>query len=103
MVSLNPSQVVQHLSGWYGEQVYIHLEVNRGGYWRNGNAHLTKAHVKGDGPYRVFLELNDSSGLIQLDDVTHMSLTSDLVICTGYDEQGRLARTVEVGRRPFAV
>ena len=38
-----------------------------------------------------------------MDDVTHMRIADDLVICTGYDDLERLARTLEVGRKPFAM
>jgi Protein of unknown function (DUF1806) len=91
------------LSRWLGQNVYVHLEVNPGAYWRNGYAELTGVHVKGDGPYRLFLEFSQSTGLIQVDDLTHMSITETQVICSGYDEQHRLARSVEVSCLPFSM
>jgi hypothetical protein len=101
MIPLEARQVLGHMESWIGQEVYLHLEVNRGAYWRNGHAKLDGVHVKGEGPYRLFLELNGTSGLIQVDDLTHMVLTDSLVICTGFDDQERIARTIEISLHPF--
>lgn len=100
MQPMRCEEVVQKLSQWLGQQIFVHLEVNRGAYWRNGRALLKAVHVRGDGPFRLFLELDDA-GLIQADDLTHMEIVEKLVICTAYDEHHRLARTVEVSTEPF--
>jgi len=49
------------------------------------------------------LEFDNDHAIIQLDNLTHMSISEDLVIVTGYDEFDRLARTVEIGLTPFQV
>ena len=102
MEPLHPERLRAHLEQLVGNTVYIHLEVNPGAYWRNGQAILHAAHVRGEHDYRVFLELDAGLGLIQVDQLTHMQLAEDQVICTGYDEHERLARTVEISRKPFA-
>ncbi|MCL6445372.1 MAG: YojF family protein [Alicyclobacillus sp.] len=103
MEPMVPRQVVDRLNAWLGRTVFIHLEVNPGAYWRNGSAQLRAAHVKGDGPYRVFLELENAHGLIQVDGLTHMALERDLVVCIGLDEHQRLARTIEIGLQEFSL
>lgn len=95
--------VDRRLREWTGRAIFIHLEVNPGAYWRNGKAVLSQGYVRGAGPYRVFLKLDDGVSLIQVDDLTHMQITEDALILIGYDEQQRLARTIEVSERPFAM
>lgn len=101
MAPLDARVVANALDAWRGRRVYIHLEVNPGAYWRNGGGRLEAAYVRGDGPHRIFLRID--GGLIQVDGLTHMALADGLVICTGYDDVERLARTVEVGLEPFAL
>ena len=101
MVPLDARTVADALGALQGRRVYIHLEVNPGAYWRNGGGRLEAAHVRGDGPYRLFLRVDD--GLIQIDALTHMALSDGIVICTGYDDVQRLARTVQVSLEPFAL
>lgn len=103
MESFVVEQVEEILSKWRGATVYIHLEVNPGAYWRNGQTTLVASHVKGNGPYRIFLQLDDGNGLIHVDDLTHMQIHADTMIATGYDEKDRLARTLEVSLHPFAM
>ena len=101
MEPIDGKRVEMRLREWEGRDLYVHLEVNPGAYWRNGRARLLRGHARGGGPVRVFLELDGGAGLIHADDLTHMELSPDLLICTGYDEHGRLARTLEVGTAPF--
>lgn len=103
MRPLDAGQVQRQLEQWIGQDVFVHLEVNPGAYWRNGRASLTRVHVKGSGPYRLFLELDGASGLIQVDELTHMEVTDAIVICTGYDQEQRIARCIEVSRQLFAM
>jgi len=91
------------LEQFEGQVLYIHLEVNRGAYHRNARVMLQAAHVRGDGPYRLFLNLDDGLGLIHVDDLTHMQLTNEMVICTGYDSSDRIARTIEISVVPFSM
>ena len=86
-----------------GEQVFIHLEVNPGGYFRNGSAAVYDVHVKGEGHYRVYLELDEKQAIIHVDNLTHMRLSNDEIILIGYDEHHRLARTLEISSKPFAI
>lgn len=103
MVPIQPDEVSKRLRGWEGRQIYIHLEVNPGAYWRNGQATLVQGHVRGTSSCRVFLELDEQVGLIQVDQLTHMLLEEDLLICTGYDDHDRIARTIEVSSKPFSM
>lgn len=97
------SVVEGRLREWTDRTVFIHLEVNPGAYWRNGKAVLKEGYVRGAGPYRVFLKLDGGTSLIQVDDLTHMEISGDTLILIGFDEQQRLARTVEVSLRPFSM
>ncbi len=103
MEAIRAEALLKQLEQLVSQQVYIHLEVNPGAYWRNGRARLTAVHVKGSGPYRIFLEMSDDSGLIQVDSLTHMQLGDGLVIATGYDDHQRIARTVEISTSPFSM
>jgi Protein of unknown function (DUF1806) len=95
------SLLQKKLQQWLGKVVYIHFEVNPGGYFRNGKATLYAAHVKGNDPFRVFLELDQQQAIIQVDDLTHMHIEDEMVIVTGYDSHDRLARTLEICTQPF--
>lgn len=101
MVHIDAKRLAESLQEWRGQRVFIHLEVNPGAYWRGGGAVLDAAHVRGNGPYRVFLELDGRTGLIQMDELTHMDVSDGLVIATAYDEHERIARTIEISRAPF--
>ena len=101
MAPFDARVVAAALGALQGGRVYIHLEVNPGAYWRNGGGRLDAAHVRGDGPYRLFLRID--GGLLQIDALTHMAVADGMVVCTGYDDLQRLARTVEVGLEPFAL
>lgn len=103
MERLKADVVTKRLATWVGQQVYIHLEVNPGAYWRNGSAVLVRGHVKGEGPFRVYLELQGGEGgeLIHIDDLTHMEVQDDLIIVIAFDDMDRLSRTLEVSRKPF--
>lgn len=100
MIAMKPEVVERQLQAFVGQTIFVHLEVNPGAYWRNGSGQLRAVHVNGDGSYRVFLEL-DTAGLIHVDDLTHMQVDAEMVICTGYDSHDRIARTVEVRTQPF--
>ncbi|MCF8564010.1 YojF family protein [Alicyclobacillus tolerans] len=103
MQALDPKRVQIALEHWLGRAVYVHLEVNPGAYWRNGTAVLSAVHVRGGGPHRVFLEFAEPAGLIHIDDVTHMVIEEHLVVCTGFDDRDRLARTLEISDCPFSM
>ncbi|WP_157801009.1 DUF1806 family protein [Bacillus solitudinis] len=103
MEKLSPDLLLKKLQQWVGTNIYIHIEVNPGGYFRNGKASLQRAHVKGEHGFRVFLELDDQKSIIHVDQLTHMDIADDLVIVTGYDEHDRLARTLEISSQPFPI
>ena len=103
MQPFQPDEVSKQLTQWLHRQIYIHLEVNPGAYWRNGTGVLHAVYVKGEGPWRIFLQLDDAAGLIQIDDLTHMSLQAHVVVCIGFDDRQRLARTIEISRTPFPI
>jgi hypothetical protein len=101
MKPISSDLLVSTLQQWVGEIIYIHIEINPGGYFRNGKATLERVHVKGNNSYRIYLELERQEAIIHVDDLTHMSLEEDLVIVTGYDDHQRLARTLEISLKPF--
>lgn len=103
MEPIQPGAVATAVAKLQNKPVFIHLEVNPGAYWRNGQAALRSLHLKGEDPYRVFLELDEGHGLIQVNDVTHMELSDSMVILTGYDDKGRIAQTVEISLSPLTL
>lgn len=110
MESIDKAKIEAKAAEFLQQQVYIHLEVNPGAYWRNGAARLQALHIKGDEPYRLFLELAgtsaqeaDEGGLIQVNDLTHMELGPNLLIFSGYDDKGRIAQTLEISLSPFSL
>jgi len=86
-----------------GQKVYIHFEINPGGYFRNGTALLSDVHVKGEKSYRVYLELDAKQSIIHVDNLTHMKVTDEQIILMGYDEYDRLARSLEISCNPFSM
>jgi hypothetical protein len=103
MVPINSQALLDKLQQWLGTNIYIHIEINPGGYFRNGKATLSNVHVKGNQPFRVFLEMDQQQSIIQVDDLTHMSISEELVVICGYDHVERLARTLEISSKPFAI
>ncbi|HSU79843.1 MAG TPA: DUF1806 family protein [Candidatus Angelobacter sp.] len=104
MEKLVPNLLLKNLQVWLGQLVYIHFEVNPGGYFRNGKALLNEVHVKGEGSnFRVYLELDEKDSIIHVDQLTHMSITEGQIILMGYDEHHRLARTLEISSEPFSM
>ncbi|MCY0901433.1 MAG: DUF1806 family protein [Firmicutes bacterium] len=101
MELLNASRVLTVLSGWVGQPVWVHVEVNPGAYWRGAAGTLRTVHIKGDGPFRMYVEVAD--GLIQVDDLTHMDLADGLVVVIGFGDSDRLARTLEISTQPLAL
>ncbi|MFC3885509.1 DUF1806 family protein [Bacillus songklensis] len=103
MEPISSELLLTKLQQWIGKNIYIHIEINPGGYFRNGKALLDRVHIKGHGSFRVFLELDQHQSIIHVDDLTHMSIADELVIVTGYDTYDRLARTLEISSRPFPI
>jgi hypothetical protein len=103
MVPINSQSLLDKLQQWLGINIYLHIEINPGGYYRNGKATLSNVHVKGDRSFRVFLEMDQQQSIIQVDDLTHMSISEELVVISGYDHVDRLARTLEISSNPFVL
>jgi hypothetical protein len=103
MEPISVERLFMKVKRWIGKDVFIHIEINPGGYFRNGKASLHNVHIKGTNPYRIFLELDQQEAVIHVDDVTHMKMEEELVIVTGYDPYDRLARTLEISSRPFPI
>lgn len=101
MEKFRVDQVNKRLAQWANKQVFLHLEVNPGAYWRGGTGVLQASHVKGEGPYRLYVELDNGTGPIQVDNLTHMELTDTLLVVLGLDESERLARTLELSLQPL--
>ncbi|MBM7571653.1 DUF1806 family protein [Aquibacillus albus] len=103
MENISSELLLKKLQHWVGTNIYIHMEINPGGYFRNGKACLERVHVKGEQAFRVFLELDQQESIIHVDHLTHMHIADDLVVVTGYDEHDRLARTLEISSQPFPI
>ncbi|KKI94057.1 hypothetical protein WQ54_00490 [Bacillus sp. SA1-12] len=100
---INSEALLEKLRQWIGRKIYLHHEVNPGGYFRNGKATLFDVHVKGDQIYRVYLELDQQQSIIQVDGLTHMMLSEELVVISSFDHVDRLARTLEISTSPFSI
>jgi hypothetical protein len=103
MEQISSDLLLTKLQQWIGKDLYIHIEVNPGGYFRNGKASLHNVHIKGHGSFRVFLELDQQQSIIHVDTLTHMTITDEQVILIGFDTHDRLARTLEISSRPFPI
>ncbi|MFB5190303.1 DUF1806 family protein [Alicyclobacillus fastidiosus] len=91
------------LAQYVGQTVYLHMEVNPQGYIRNVPVLLKLAHIHGDGAYRVYLEWEQPNGIVQLNDVTDFYEENGVFIFTAYDNQSRIAHSLEVSPKALSM
>lgn len=96
------------------DEVYVHLETTTGSYTlmgpekrppviafvRNARVSYGRGNIKGTGPYRVGLKLDD--GWVYADGLTHFEVNErDELLMAGYDGDGQLTVALQVSRTPF--
>ncbi|HEX7000208.1 MAG TPA: YojF family protein [Trueperaceae bacterium] len=94
--------------------VYVHLETTTGSYTlmgpekrppviafiRNTRVNYGRGSIKGTGPYRVGLKLEN--GWVYADGLTHYEINErDELLMAGYDAEGQLTVALQVSRTPF--
>ena len=116
MKPIDRNEVQTVLDKWTDQPLYLHLETTNGAYAalqsesavpvgayiRNGQISYLRGTVKGDGPYRVGLKMENgwiyAEGLTdwEIDDVGRLLLA-------GHDGEGRLAVALELSLVPFSM
>lgn len=102
MQPIDEAVITGILKGFEGSRVYMHFEFPRGGFVRNVSTAVTEAHLKGAGPYRVALRC-EGDGWVIMEELTHFEATEHgpLFLCA-LESDGRLSRTLQISREPFA-
>ncbi|MEX2355957.1 MAG: DUF1806 family protein [Thermaerobacterales bacterium] len=104
------SAVQDSLNAFSGAAAYLHLETTRGAYTkstfgafaRNVPIQFSRAHLAGEGPYRVGLKLDQ--GWIYAEGLTHWELDAcGRLLLAGHDEEGRLTVALQLSRSAFSV
>jgi hypothetical protein len=111
---IDPSVVQAELTRLAGRDVYLHLETTTGTYTtlgpegtppciafvRNARIRFERGALKGPGPYRVGLKMDD--GWVYGDGLTHAEVDDEgRLLMAGYDDQGRLRLGFELSETPF--
>ncbi|MDZ7801038.1 MAG: YojF family protein [Trueperaceae bacterium] len=114
MEPIDPSSVQEALDGLAGRDVYLHLETTTGTYSamgpdpvppcvafvRNARIRYDRGAVRGDGPYRVGLKMDE--GWVYGHGLTHAERPSPgRLLMAGYDDQGRLRMALQLSEAPF--
>jgi hypothetical protein len=96
------------LQAFVGQVVYLHLETTNGAYSeanynafiRNGKILIRRAQVKGEGPFRVGLMIED--GWVYAAGLTDWEVDPQgRLLMAGHDKEGRLTVALELSRTPF--
>ncbi|MFD1673358.1 DUF1806 family protein [Alicyclobacillus fodiniaquatilis] len=103
MQSLSVQDAEAWLKRHQGLTLYVHLEVNPQGYIRNAKVAFRAGHIKGAGPYRVYLTWDDPEGMVQLNEITDFYEENACLICTAYDTQSRIAQSVVLSPVPLSM
>lgn len=114
MQIIKTSAVQSELDKRAKADVYVHLETTTGSYTimgpekrppviafiRNAQVSYTRGSIKGAGPYRVGLKLDN--GWVYADGLTHYEVNErDELLMAGYDPEGQLTVALQVSRAPF--
>jgi hypothetical protein len=118
MKPIEAEEVQELLQSFVGKDVYLHLETTNGAYAaegrggtrqmavcayiRNGRVRFDRAAIKGTGPYRVGLQMEQ--GWIYAEGLTDWELDSlGRLLLAGHDPEGKLAVALELSLTPFVV
>ncbi|MDP9728995.1 DUF1806 family protein [Alicyclobacillus sp. TC] len=106
----------EKLQSFVGQEVYLHLETTNGAYAgnnpsggmavcayiRNVKVKFSRASITGLGPYRAGMKMD--GGWIYAEGLTDWEETPDgKLLFAGYDNEGRLAVSLEISKTPFRV
>lgn len=107
-------EVQKYLNGFIEKDVYIHLETTTGAYSahyneksmtvvafiRNAKVKFSQAKIKGNGPYRVGLKLDE--GWIYAEGLTDFTFDEkERLLLAGQDDEGKLAIALQISETPF--
>lgn len=118
MGPIDREQVESALQQFVGRPVYLHLEttngayaaeraddaqpLSAGAYVRNARVLISRAGLRGSGPYRAGLEME--LGWIYAEGLTDWELDQKgRLLLAGHDHEGRLAVALELSPEPFPV
>ncbi len=114
MTPIDKTELQQELARFRGHDVYLHFETTTGTYTalgpektfpvvafvRNAKVRFERGSVRGVGPYRVGLKMDD--GWIYGDGLTHTARHGDdALLMAGYDDSGRLRIGLQLSFVPF--
>lgn len=115
MKTIVREEVQSLLDYFVNKEVYIHLETTTGAYHahnneksmtvvafiRNAKVKYTLAKIKGKGPYRVGLKLED--GWVYAEGLTDFTFDEqDRLLLAGHDHDGKLAIALQISKTPFS-
>lgn len=115
MKSINQVEVQTLLNQFIGKDVYIHLETTTGAYSahyneknmtvvafiRNAKVKFSQAKIKGKGPYRVGLKLDN--GWVYAEGLTDFTFDDEeRLLLAGHDDDGKLAIALQISETPFS-
>ena len=115
MKSINQVEVQTLLNQFIGKDVYIHLETTTGAYSahyneknmtvvafiRNAKVKFSQAKIKGKGPYRVGLKLDN--GWVYAEGLTDFTFDEkERLLLAGHDDDGKLAIALQISETPFS-
>jgi len=113
--SINQVEVQTLLNQFIGKDVYIHLETTTGAYSahyneknmtvvafiRNAKVKFSQAKIKGKGPYRVGLKLDN--GWVYAEGLTDFTFDEkERLLLAGHDDDGKLAIALQISETPFS-
>lgn len=118
MGPIDREQVESALRQFVGQPVYLHLETTNGAYAaersddalppsvgayvRNARVVISRAALRGSGPYRAGLQIE--LGWIYAEGLTDWELDDrGRLLLAGHDHEGRLAVALELSPDPFLV
>ncbi|GAK02678.1 hypothetical protein JCM19037_928 [Geomicrobium sp. JCM 19037] len=114
MKPINAEDVQRLIEEYAEKDLYLHLETTNGAYAshfdqsffsasayiRNANVQYKQGKIRGDGPYRVGLEL--PIGWIYGEGLTHYEVNENgQFILAGLNQDGKIAVTLELSEQPF--
>ncbi|MCL6601063.1 YojF family protein [Alicyclobacillus macrosporangiidus] len=114
MGPIDRAAVQSALDRFAGKDVYLHLETTNGAYAardsenamaicayiRNGLVRYQRGVIRGDGPYRVGLKMEN--GWIYAEGLTDWEVDAEgRLLMAGHDAEGRLAIALELSETPF--
>ncbi|MGE6629736.1 YojF family protein [Bacillus sp. NPDC077027] len=116
MKPIQTEDVQVHLESLLNRPVYVHLETTTGSYSahmneqnmtvvayiRNANVVYSQAKIKGNGPYRIGLKIED--GWVYAEGLTDYVVDEKgRLLMAGHLPDGKLAISLQISETPFTV